>query len=88
VQKTSIGRRTRLGLMNLAVAALSRVIVLAAPGSVFLILLKYCLTRVSSMNTGCSRAFTPLSRRYAKTVLAYIKQETRKLVKRKDSPTE
>jgi hypothetical protein len=52
--------------MNLAAAALSTVLFLSAGVSAALILSKYCFTRVSSIKTGCSRALTPLSRRYAR----------------------
>jgi hypothetical protein len=58
--------------MNLPAADLSKAIFRTGNGagfSVALILSKYCLTLVSSKNTGCSRALTPLSRRYAKACI-------------------
>ena len=80
-------RLTSPALMNLAAADLSTVIFLSAGGiSAVLILSKYCFTRVSSMKTGCSRALTPLSRRYARDCIRqYYRFQTHHLQNSIDS---
>jgi hypothetical protein len=50
---------TKPGSRNRFVAALSMVMVLVGGVSIILILSKYCLTLVSSVKTGCSRALMP-----------------------------
>jgi len=63
-------QHTKLAFMNLSVALLSSAkLDLPAGSSAFLILEKYCLTRINSVKTGCSRALTPWSRRYAVDML-------------------